>query len=141
MDWFRFWLERWICAAQMIGWPRTMVIQYVNAWLLIIPEMCNSTNVDNDIYLVSDEGQQYPSNYILKREGVLKLPIRKLISPQYKSKTKHLSFKLFYKKSHVCPFWPKSGRTTKRNKFCMANTRFSKANFSGIEFFYMRYIL
>ena len=63
----------------MIGWPRTMVIQYVNALLLIIPEMCNGTNVD--IYLVLDEGQQYPSNYILKREGVLKLPIRTLISP------------------------------------------------------------
>ena len=44
----------------MIGWPRTMVIQYVNALLLIIPEMCNGTNVD--IYLVLDEGQQYPSN-------------------------------------------------------------------------------
>ena len=42
----------------MIGWPRTMVIQYVNALLLIIPEMCNGTNVD--IYLVSDEGQEYP---------------------------------------------------------------------------------
>ena len=41
----------------MIGWPRTMVIQYVNALLLIIPEMCNGTNVD--IYLVSDEGQLY----------------------------------------------------------------------------------
>ena len=31
---------------------RTMVIQYVNALLLIIPEMCNSTNVD--IYVTAN---------------------------------------------------------------------------------------